>query len=242
MKRETKYNKWNYMQFPLYLLPELLRDYEITIKKIIMYGVYQHALGFVELDLVEAIDEVNTKLNIDYSPQLIIEQVTEIDLDDRYQDFLPMVKIEKLIEFKNKEFKQKQVLIWIAYIAIHSIVGKHPYYHTYALTIAARMCGYVSRHDVPEELTKEQIFISTKLNTPDKMKRLFKHLDKWGVYKTCPPRWGIGGYYVTLRGRFPHEKLIEIAIKRSPVHKKITKENNDKKRTKDISNRLRDEL
>lgn len=239
---EKKFDKWDYIQFPHYLVPELLADVKITTKRIFIYGIYHHTKSeeFDEInDLNKKLDMVKKMLSVEnINNEEVIEMATLLESDSRYNGFCSMVKITKVIEFNEYKKNEKELFQLMGYICIQSMIGKKPWKKMYSTTFVNRMCGWVSEDEVPEEICGVENYIRQKLNTPDKVNRLFKGLAGWGVYKTCPRGWGIRGFYATVRGKISYEKLDRIAIERSPGYKKLKRKKEQQRRIKEIEDEL----
>lgn len=216
--------KEKYLQFPLFLIRNMVIDKETTINKILNFGIYKYSKNFdysiedasknlvyyycrkqndLTKYLLKAINRYSCVeiLDLDedcsgfqgkeFEPAYEIEQLIEIFKTDTefkneviefYQmqlsynslgisgniemslkqgkeiesqieknEPLPMINMKLLFEFRDKEKSEFDLMQFVAFVGIKSIIGKKQYVKTNKNHIISRMFGYSSIMQLPNE-------------------------------------------------------------------------------------------
>ena len=196
------YTRWDYVQFPLHLLPYLLEDQKGTARSMIEYGIYHHAHTWSEFEgsHIEALrlSVKKLKLRFEVNVDEVSRKCYEIEHESQFNRFFPMVKTSHLVDLLREDKNLRFLMDFMAFVAIHSLIGKKKSGKVYKDTLVARMCGYVSKHDLPLELSETEKYVFHHHSSYDKMNRLFRRLNnKYLINKSEFTKRGINGYKVT---------------------------------------------
>lgn len=129
------------------------------------------------------------------------------------RDKYPVVGIDKdmLFNYYKQSKTEFEIICFGAFLAIKSIIGKKPYDKTNKAMIHARMFGYISPKEMPEDLTPLQM----KYKARRQMDKILHELQLnwrlnvlWNHHR---------GFYVSLE--LPLEKLAEVVEKEKRSYK-----------------------
>lgn len=220
MKTEERY-----LQFPLFLLRDMIERKEDTINKILSYGVYRYSTKFsytvedasknlmyyfyrkkreltsylsqtlntyIESEILDLDEDYNGFNDKEFEPTFEMEQLDKIYKTDTeflnrviefYQMQLafnsiginggiefclksakeiekqiepnepqPMISKSLLFDFRDNPKSEFDLIQFLAYIAIKSILGKNPYAKVNKELVISRMFGYSSIKHLPDKL------------------------------------------------------------------------------------------
>jgi hypothetical protein len=255
--------KVRYVQFPLFLLNELIVDKFKAINLIIKYGIYRYSKkfsyqksevakqliydnyrGIVSSELAMQIIELNSdiigqsgydcfngkgELDADDEIQIIedafnsnedlynnaiehyqihmayqslnlkgdklqcLKVAKDIELNIKDNEPMPMVSVNLLLTFRDDDKSEYELIQFVGYIAINSILGKRITVKTNKAHIVCRMFGYSSVKHLPEKLPKS---IAELYNRYTKR----YHIDK--LLTNLELNWKLRTYSNNIRGLY----------------------------------------
>lgn len=212
-RKMAKVRSEKYAQYPLYLLGEMHKDKEGTLNKMLCFGIYYYAMRLEEYkDLNVQLEKASEFLDVSglFSNDNIMTEVLAIQDVEGYDKSLPMFKVNKLLEFRNEKKKVKEIDVYVAYLAIHSMLGeKNNWFLVTNEFLVARMMGLLSNKNLPEYLPPHLVNLRWRYNTPIKCRTLLDKLQlDWYVIKYALKEHGYHGYHVTIKGKWTKKQLI----------------------------------
>ena len=151
-------------------------------------------------------------LNISGNREAIITRAKAIMERTPQGEPMAMVKTNFLFEFRDFDKTEFEVMQLLAYIAINSILGKRESTKTNNAHVLARMLGYSSIKQVPENKTKLEKTIFEKYSHRYHIDKVLRELElNWKLLK-----YGnrTRGFYVSLGGKTNMDRLAIIAESR----------------------------
>jgi hypothetical protein len=129
---------------------------------------------------------------------------------------MPMANVDRLFYFRDPNKPEFDLIQFMAFIGIKSIVGKKPFCKTNLNHIRARMFGYSRHKDVPEKVTGSKLY--RQYATRYHMDKLMESLkDNWHVKAYCGHTRGL---YIGVGEDLKYETLIETAERSKRKNKK----------------------
>jgi hypothetical protein len=281
--------KERYVQFPLFLLREMLLNKKDTINKIISFGLYKYSTKFnytvddasknlmyyfyrkkreltsylsetidtyIESEILDLDEDYNGFNDKEFEPTFEMEQLDKIYKTDAeflnrviefYQMQLafnsigingsielclntakkiekqiepnepqPMVNTNLLFDFRENEKSESDLIQFLAYIAIKSILGKNLCTKTNKNHILSRMFGYSSIKHLPDKLKPSINELRTKYSHRHHFTQLIKKLEmNWQIITYSNH---IRGMYVAMKYKI---SIDELALKAETKKEKV---------------------
>lgn len=222
-----------YLNFPVSLLRDAFIDIRNVMGKIMRYAGYIHTLNLTNGTNTKKMKDAGDFFGITYgSPTVAYEEGREIANGIRGKT--PMTGINKgvMFDFYDNPKSQDEIAVLLAFLGIKSMLGKHPFLCITNRFLIARMGGYSSIADMPEELPQPLAGYFTRR----KMERIrFELRTGWGVNFYSDH---IKGYYTSFENSFSLDKLIFEAEK----NRKHVKESQLKKKQDEAKERAMQQL
>jgi hypothetical protein len=267
--------KVRYVQFPLFLLNELIVDKCKAINLIIKYGIYHYSKKFsyqkrevakqliydnyrgkVSNELAMQINELNSdiigqnrydcfngkgELDADDEIQIIedafnsnedlynnaiehyqihmayqslnlngdklqcLKVAKDIERKIKDKEPMPMVSVSLLFTFRDNDKSEYELIQFVGYIAINSILGKRITVKTNKAHIVCRMFGYSSVKHLPEELPKSIAELYNRYTKRYHIDKLLMNLELNWKLRTYSNK--IRGLYVAMEHKVSFDNL-----------------------------------
>lgn len=209
-------DKTKYLNFPIFLIEDLMIDKDRALKNILYCGIYSHSLKFDKGDdyekFLSSAKYYNTLLGGDKrAKQKKFE--TGRDLYNKYISYpITGLNIEIFWDYYKNDKTEFEVICLVAYLALKSIIGRKPYCKVTNGYLWARMCGF--RHSI------------------DDVNQLLPHIKKYAneyqtvkIKKTLRDDWGMRTYSRYTRGFYISFTIeLDSLVFEAEKRRKITKE------------------
>lgn len=152
--------------------------------------------------------------NIDGDYLSVLETGKKIYDSMQPKEPMPMININQLLEFRDEDKGEVDLMTFTFNIGIRSIIGSKSYVKTNKDHILCRAFGYSSVKDIPAE--KRQLFVKYEIrHHRDKILNLLK-IGNWNLlfYSTK-----MRGMYIAFKDKIELKELISIAEKQKPKNK-----------------------
>lgn len=194
-------NKPIYMTIPIELLQDIHSDSNKTVRKMLLYGIYDRAVKMFP-DL-EEIGSYEIELSSEYfnlERKNIDDKVTQgKDLYDKFSN-RPNASVSSniLLDFQNEK-KESELMAFCAYCALRSMVGTKSYLKTTNEYLLSRMFGYATKDEYVNEIPNDY-GQSLRVKYAERY-----HLDK--IKDTLQAHWGLVYYSRYTRGFYVSFKV-----------------------------------
>lgn len=267
-----------FIQFPLFLMREMVINKEEAINNILKYGIYRYSSKF-NVDLQDALSQVlyyyyrnkdnlttylldklethidsglieldeyyNGFSNNTFDPEFEMEQIlkifeTELEFKNKVIEFyqmhlsynslgikgniercleiakeiekqipssepFPMISKSLLFEFRDKEKSEFELVQFVAYIAVRSILGQKTFVKTNKKHIVSRIFGYASCKCLPDDNNPELTGLMNKYSQRYHLDKVILSLElNWEVITYSN---NVRGMYVSLKNKINMEDL-----------------------------------
>lgn len=194
---------------------------------------YVKNLAFQLYDISLAKESLGFKPSDD---SYLLNTYEEIKQSTKQDTILPMVNVDLLFNFLNNEKTEFEIMQFLTFIGIKSILGRKQYIKTNYSLIFARAFGYNSVKDVPKALSKEiqPIYDKYKIRWHrDKIKNELE--DNWNL-KTYSNN--TRGFYVSIDSKFSLEDLALVGESSKKKNKDLKRKNDKAEATKKALQKL----
>jgi len=183
---------------------------------------YTKAIEYYQIHI--AIKLLKIKCDVDF----IIKNGLEVQKQIINKEPFPMVSVSLLFEFRDNEKTDFEIMQFLAYIAINSILGTKAISKTNKLHTISRMLGYSSTKHLPDKLNATSSELVKKYKIRYHFSKLIKHLElNWNI-RTYSNH--IRGFYVA-KSKVSLDELALIA-ETNKLKNKVKKLENEKKEAK----------
>lgn len=208
-----------YLNFPIQLIHGAFNDITSSCNDIIAYCVYNRANGLKTQPNLQDFNNSGKYYNI---PFILNEEMLQrgATLFNSIPQRSPKagIKVEMILEYLTTPKTPHEVACLLAYVALRSILGLHPYKKIQNKQLVSRMSGYCSNNELRDD--NEETHISNYI-TEWRLRSIKDSLKmKWGVkIYGCHMR----GFYVSTAMEL--DSLIIIALKsKKKYHEKVYRE------------------
>ena len=216
-----------YLTFPVIILKDGIKDIKLVTNDAMFYCLYDYCQGKKGTQAA-LIQEAEKELGINYGNKKAAYSRGEI-LYNSIPERSPKTSIRKEIIFDfYKEYKTEfEIITFLAFAALRSILQKQPYIKTTNDILIRRMAGNLKKEDpLPEEFikyNKEYWLKKIKLELQTVSNNLHKG---WGLkLYACHTR----GFYVTFR-MSREELIMQAELRRKKYKEKELKRENEEAR------------
>lgn len=216
-----------FFTFPVVLLKPSFSNIKTVCSNIINYSVFAHSK---KLELGTELERFKASANyfkVSFPNEKASLSSSKI-LFNSLSGGLPMssIYIKLVWQFIDEDKSEFEIACLLAFAALKSIIGTKPYVKTTNEYLIARMGGYASIADVPEQLPKPLAVFATRRNL-DRIKIELRMNWRINIYS----RKDIRGFYVSQDAKFSLDKLaLEAEKARRIYNEKIIKEKTEQAR------------
>lgn len=122
---------------------------------------------------------------------------------------VPMVNLQLLFDFRDNDKSEFELIQFVAYIAVNSILGKKTFVKTNKPHIVCRMFGYSSVKHLPEKMPKEIKDLYSKYSNRYHIDKVLQFLElNWNVLTYSN---NIRGMYIAMKTKISIKELAKIS-------------------------------